>query len=250
MKLLLILLAIISCVPVKTDEPPQASLTTNPVVNISKVLEIVVNSSCKSTSWKERGHLPIGFYKGMALLYAKHFCIPNETTKHFNGPVVASNQDILSIYNKTSMRDLFTLALSSGAWESSGRYCVGRDMSANFSTSDSAEAGLFQTSWGVHIYDSQIDKLLAQYGSDKRDCGLEIYQFGTSPCSDSNLHNWGSGDGLAYQALSKTCPNFHAEVSLIAMRKHAREYGPLRSGSLEFNQNCSDMFKQIEATCL
>lgn len=241
MKYLLLLLA--SCVTTApTVVPP------TPAVSKDKVLAVVAASECKSVYWKDRGRAPAGFIKGMALLYAKHYCTPNETTKHFNHAKVDSIQDVLNIYGKNTMRDLFTLSLSAGMYESSGKYTCGRDMSANFSSEDSAEAGIFQTSYNATYADAYM-KTMAPYADD---CMLDVFKEGVPASSSSNAMNWGKPEtkGYQYQQLSKICPAYHAEFSLIAMRKLNRHYGPSRSGLLQFQESCHKMFEAIESTCL
>ena len=240
-----LLLALSACTTLPTAEVVKP--VALPTVNKAKVLAIVAASSCPKAYFKERGHGPKGFFNGMALLYAKHWCTPNETTKHFNGPRVNSIQDVFNIYNKETMRDLFTLALSAGMYESSGKYTCGRDRSANFTSEDGAEAGVFQTSYNASYADPFM-KTMAPY---KDDCLLDVFKEGVPPMSAANAENWGKVEtkGYEYQVLSKKCPAYHAEFSLIAMRKLNRHFGPSRSGKLEFNESCATMFKDIEATC-
>ena len=49
-----------------------------------------------------------------------------------------------------TMHHLFVLLMGLGMRESSGKHCEGRDRSASNSTSDTAEAGLYQTSWNAN----------------------------------------------------------------------------------------------------
>lgn len=239
MKSLLLLLAT-ACTTLETT-------VTTPRVDRDMVFAVVEASSCKSRRWKERGSAPIGYIKGMALLYAKHYCTPGETTAHFNHARVDTIQDVLSIYNKQTMRDLFTLALSAGMYESSGKYFCGRDMSANFSSQDGAEAGLFQTSYNATYADAYM-KTLVDY---KDECLLDVFSEGVRAPDAGNLKNWGdpSSAGYKYQAKSKSCPAMHTEFSLIAMRKLNRHFGPSRSGKLEFAAECEKMLADIESTC-
>ena len=48
-----------------------------------------------------------------------------------------------------TLRHLFVLLIGLGMRESSGRYCEGRDKSASNTTAETAEAGLFQTSFNA-----------------------------------------------------------------------------------------------------
>ena len=57
-----------------------------------------------------------------------------------------------------TLRHTYALMIGLGMRESSGAFCTGRDTSQNFNQADSAEAGLFQTSFGV----SKVDKTLIE----------------------------------------------------------------------------------------
>lgn len=240
MKKLLSLVILGACATTQSPELKPQKPTYNPEV----ITKIVGDSTCKGVSWKERGRAPLGYIKGMALLYAKHACSPNETTKHFNGAATKNRTDIFGYYPKQSMRDLFTLMISSGMWESSGKYFVGKDRSAQFNTENSCEAGLFQTSYGASSSDTYM-KTMLEY---KDDCLLDVFKEGVRAPDAANLENFGNPNtpGYKYQKLSKACPAFHSEFSFIAARKNAREFGPLRSGKLEFKQECSDMLAQVD----
>ena len=271
----LLLLGIISC---NEDKTPASTLITAPIpassdsttlVNINKdqrvkVIALVDASKCSKYAWLNRGKAQKSYYRGMGLTYAKAFCNSNTIvsgsrnkpeSKFDTTDVLSwynSNFNKLGLYNdvsgKETQRHVWTLLIGLGMRESSGKYCVGRDLSANFTASDSAEAGLFQSSWGASKRDLSMVDLFNKYQKDKTGCFYEVFKEGYS-CSTADLKNWGSGDGFKFQELSKTCPAFSAEYAAILVRKSGGtrgEYGPLRTKKAELNKDCDDMLQAIE----
>ncbi len=76
-----------------------------------------------------------------------------------------------------TLRHSYTLLIGLGMMESSGKYCEGRDVSECFTTADTAEAGLFQTSYGAHIHSPSLGDLFKTYkDGDKSQCLLDVFQ--------------------------------------------------------------------------
>ena len=67
-----------------------------------------------------------------------------------------------------TLRHLFVLLTGLGMRESSGRYCEGRDMAALNTTAETAEAGLFQTSYNARFGDPLLPELFAKYSKLNR----------------------------------------------------------------------------------
>jgi hypothetical protein len=88
-----------------------------------------------------------------------------------------------SKHGVNTLRHLFALLLGLGMRESSGRYCEGRDLSADNVSADTAEAGLFQTSWNVKSCNANMAALLDEF-SDNPNGFLEQFQSDVEP--DSN----------------------------------------------------------------
>jgi hypothetical protein len=134
--------------------------------------------------------------------------------------------------------------------ESSGQYCCGRDASASNVASESAEAGLWQTSYNSRSFHPELSKLIDKYKSaTPAQCLLDVYKEGVK-CSASNFKNWGTGTaGVEFQKLSKSCPAFAAEYTAIMLRVSGGKlghYGPLRTKAAEIKPECDSMFKQVE----
>jgi len=129
--------------------------------------------------------------------------------------------------------------------ESSGQWCVGRDMSASFSSADTAEAGLFQTSWGANVRSSLMKGLMTQYQDSRGGCLASTYKAGVN-CKASDLKNWGSTTdaGFQWQAMTKDCPSFSTEYAAVLLRLNGGskgEWGPLRQKVAQVNKVCYDM---------
>lgn len=223
---------------------------------VERIKTIAGASSCKSVNFKNRGTPPIGYLKGVALVYARAVCNPSwPIVKLYSAPPSGDDaKDALTHYGISSgdyMKQTFTLLIGLGMRESSGKYCCGRDMSADFSSADSAEAGAFQTSWGARRVSAELPNLFLGYsnpGSPK--CFLDVFKAGVGTCSDSNLKNWGDGDGAKFQALSKSCPAFATEYAAVLVRKlggSKGEFGPLRRKEAEISPSCASMLSDVQA---
>ena len=206
--------------------------------------------------------MPIGYTKGMALVYARAYC----KLVAFDPAAVAmavadrkdSKTDALSWYaaefadlglsngrnGVDTLRNVFNLLIGLGVRESSGRYFCGRDTSADFREADSAEAGLFQSSFGARVYNSNMTEVYLSYKG--RTDFLDVFKEGAGTPDAANLRNWGSGEGANFQALSKSCPAFAAEYAALCLRYHRAEYGTIRDKKVEVSSNCDAFLKGIE----
>jgi hypothetical protein len=163
-----------------------------------------------------------------------------------------SNFTALNMTNDVSgvdtLRHVYTLLLSLGMQESSGKLCCGRDMSADFSSAESAEAGAWQASWGARRASPVLPPMFAKYKASKEGCFTDVFSAGVK-CSTGDATNWGTGDGAEWQALVKTCPGFAAEYAAVLLRTtggNHGEFGPLRRKAAEIVPECNDMFKQVQ----
>src|SRR6478672_2605275 len=62
-----------------------------------------------------------------------------------------------------TLRHLFVLMLGLGMRESSGKHCEGRDRSAHNTTAETAEAGLFQTSFNARHASALMPRLFDSF---------------------------------------------------------------------------------------
>jgi len=234
-----------------------------PVEQQEDVRDIAETSDIAKYSWKDRGVAPAGYIQGMALAFATSYnrlkagdSIGIEMAKANTGN---SDYDALSWYagvfnsmgmsNETAgpdtLRHLYVLLLGLGMRESSGKHCEGRDMSATNTTSDTCEAGLFQTSYNAHSCSDEFDKLFDQACSGKSPCYLETFKQGVS-CSSSSWSCYGSGNGFKFQELCKSCPTFAAETCAITLRNLRKHYGPINERAAEIKTQADQMFLQIQ----
>jgi peptidoglycan hydrolase-like protein with peptidoglycan-binding domain len=231
----------------------------------SSIVDIAAGSQCSKTNWAGRGTAPRGYYRGIALVFAKAVCHPDRPDVQLVSKANSGDDahDALSWYkdqfaalgmeNKggvDTLRHTYALMLGLGLRESSGVYCCGRDMSAGFSSSDSAEAGTFQTSWGVsRVAPAILSGMFNQYKASPNGCFLEIFKEGIGSCSAGDWKNWGSGDGLDWQRVTKSCPAFGAEYASVILRKSGGsngEFGPLRHHAAELKPECDAMLLQVQ----
>lgn len=233
-----------------------------------QIAAIAANSSCARVDWQGRGVAPKAYMRGMALVFARAVCQADRadvqvvsSARATPGP--ENNKiDALAWYdaqfgavgmsNATAgvdtLRHAYTLLIGLGMRESSGQFCVGRDRSANFISADSAEAGLFQTSFGARTKHATMSALYEKYKADQSACLLDTFKRGVS-CPAKDAENFGAGEGNRWQQLTKTCPAFATEYAAVLIRVHGGsngEFGPLRKRAAEVKPVCDAMLKQIQ----
>lgn len=233
-----------------------------------QIAAIAANSSCARVDWNNRGLAPKAYMRGMALVFARAVCHADRadvqvvsSARATPGPAT-NKTDALTWYearfaalgmsNATdgvdTLRHSYTLLIGLGMRESSGQFCVGRDRSADFITADSAEAGLFQTSFGARTRHATMSALYEKYKADESACLLDTFKRGVS-CPAKDAENFGAGEGKRWQELTKTCPTFATEYAAVLMRVHGGskgEFGPLRNRAAEVRPVCDAMLKQVQ----
>jgi len=241
-----------------SEEPLSAEL-------VSAITDTAQNSSIARYAWKDRGKAPTGYIAGMALCFAvalDRLNSEDDAAQEMSRP--NSNDpdtDVFAYYESEfddegmsndesnsepveRLRHLFALMIGLGMRESSGRYCEGRDMSADNVSSDTAEAGMFQTSWNIRSCNSAIPPLLTEFWSHP--VGYrESFQDGVSP--DSNdLGNYGSGGGAQSQFLSKYAALFHALVGAVGPRNLRAHWGPINRYEAELKSEADSMLQAVQ----
>jgi uncharacterized protein (TIGR02594 family) len=233
---------------------------------IERITGIAENSAIARYNWRDRGQAPYGYTAGIACAFALALRMLDEEGTRFQRAAQEMAQaerddpdtDVLSWYadqfdglgmsnsrdGVDTLRHLFVLMLGLGPRESSGRYPEGRDMSADNVTSDTAEAGMYQTSWNIATASASIPPLLPAYWSNPNGF-LATFQNGVSP--DSNdLGNFGTGDGAKYQFLSKYAPAFHAFVTALGLRYRRNHWGPVNREEVELRSDADTMLREVQ----
>ena len=250
--------------PTTPKDPPPFTEINAPVVE--QITSMAAASTCANYSWKNRGKAPKGYMKGMALTYARSFCrfksssdTPSGLVRLFMSEAKAPAKDALAHYSSTfsnlslninlaginPLRSVYTLGIGLGMRESSGKYCEGRDMSASNTSSSTAEAGMFQTSYNSMGASVELSKLYAEYKANPSLCHLGVFKEGVSSCGSSSIA--GSGEGATYQALNKSCPAFAAEYAMVMLRVLRAHYGPITRKEAEVTTACNQMLQNVES---
>lgn len=226
------------------------------------ILRVAASSAIATYSWVGRGRAPVGYIKGMALSFGRMFYklqdrdpVALEVAKANTG---VSKADVLAHYSVQfralgmnndstgidTMRHVFALMLGAGMRESSGRYCEGRDRSATNVTADTAEAGLFQTSWNIRSCSSLLPPLFRAYKA--RPVGFrDVFAEGVT-VRPGDLDNFGTGDGRDYQELAKSCPAFAVESTAIGLRNRRQHWGPINLRAAELRADADRMFLEVQ----
>lgn len=239
---------------------------------LDQIGAIASGSQCAAKIWNDRGRAPKAYIHGMAVVFARAVCRSDRA----DVKVVSSARgapgsdadkiDALTWYDRKftelgmpntsggvdTLRHAYTLLLGLGMRESSGQYCAGRDKSAGFSEANSAEAGLFQTSWGASKAHETLPRLYERYKTDQKACLLDVFSRNVS-CKLWDAKTWGkeTDEGYNWQKLTKACPAFATEYGAVVLRTHGGrgpvgEFGPIRARAAQVLPECDSMFLQVQ----
>ncbi len=238
-------------------------------INITSAIMTLANdSACAKINWKDRGSAPKAYTKGMGLVFAGAVCHktrpdvvlvsaakgsdPKKDALLWYDTIFTDLQMSNDVAGPDTLRHAYTLLIGLGMRESSGEHCCGRDTSASNTTAETAEAGLFQTSYNSHTINKELDTLYAYWKNVKANtpakCLLEVFQQGVT-CSSADWENFGTGEGVTFQQLEKECPAFAAEYAAVMLRVSGGSlghYGPLRTKAAEVKAECDTMFNDIQ----
>ena len=142
-----------------------------------------------------------------------------------------------------TLRHLFVLLIGLGMRESSGRYCEGRDRSANNTGANTAEAGMFQVSFDARSASPLLPQLFQQYSANPSGF-VDVFKEGVK-CTASDLQNFGTGPGRDFQRLCKECPAFAAEFAAVGLRNIRQHWGPIIKKAAEVRPEANLMLTQV-----
>lgn len=223
------------------------------------IIQIAAESEIARYAWLNRDRASMGYIKGLAVMYVRMGCklkagdpVAVEVSKE---PGKDANVDALTYYADIfeqaglpgdtaddRLRQLFVLLMGLGMRESSGRWCEGRDRSASNTSGEKAEAGLFQTSWNARTGSALMPKLFGDYAG--RTDFLSVFKEGVT-VRDRDLENFGTGDGLEFQRLSKNCPAFAVEFAAVGLRNVRKHWGPINNRAAEVKRKADAMYRQV-----
>jgi hypothetical protein len=247
------------------DAGADATMTLTPDAVVERITRTAANSTCAKYTWKNRGKMPVGYAKGVALSFARSVCRKDSadvviaskatTTDTADDALAwfAKQFEALKMDNSVSgletFRHVYTLLMGLGMRESTGRHCVGRDATANNIASNTAEAGAWQTSLDSQASNAELPKMFARTKIGDAGCFLDVFAEGVT-CDADDWKNWGTGaDGLRFQELEKKCPGFAAEYAAVMLRANggsSGHYGPLRRREAEIRPECDTMLEQVQ----
>ena len=245
---------------------PRAHLRPGPAATIAT---FAAGSSCAAHRWGVQGRAPPGFIQGIALVFARSVCRADQPEVRLAaaakpGPGAAERRtDALGAYDGAfratrmaneadgldTLRHTYVLLIGLGMRESTGRYCAGRDGAGHKTDARTAEAGLFQTSWGTSRSHPALPNLFARYEADRSRCLRRVFGRGVT-CSAHHARNWGFGEGARWQQLTKTCPAFATEYAAIVVRTIGGApgaFGPIRRRTVALRPECDRMLWRIQS---
>jgi peptidoglycan hydrolase-like protein with peptidoglycan-binding domain len=241
--------------------------TSMPTIDADRIAQLAGNSPLARATWGDRGRAPIGYIKGMAVMFAvvlQKLAQGDPAALEMAKPASSDDKsDALTHYSSLfaalgmrndrggaeTLRHLFMLMMGLGMRESSGRFCEGYDREPNRDplTSESAEAGLFQMSWNGRSMSPFIRQLFEEY---KRDGGgyKSIFAEGVTP-TRKDLETVGSGEGATFQQMCKEMPGLTVETAALGLRKNGGakgHWGPIRRREAKLQQEADDLLQQVQ----
>lgn len=255
----LLWLAVVSCrISPEPSGAPAAERSSMSRAEL-EIARIAGNSNIARHPWKSRGVAPIGYTKGMALVYARTYCRFKQGDRYALAMARAAGpdpaKDALARYagefqhlgmrndraGADTLRHWFALLLGMGMWESSGMWWEGVDV-LHTRSPDETEAGLFQSSWNSKGFDPHLVPLFNRYRT--RPSGLlEVFKEGVPHKVPQQS---GNGEVAEFQRLSKTCPSFAVEYAALAVRAQCNDWQPIRDKDAELHPDADALFKSVE----
>jgi hypothetical protein len=247
--------------PAVIQRGPPAVIAGGPIAAIKA---IAAQSAISRFIWQDQRVAPAGYIKGMALVYARVLWklktgnaaavdMAKANTGDVEHDALAYYDDIFagagmsnSVSGADTLRHLFVLLVGLGMKESGGSYCQGRDMTAGASTANTADAGLFGTSYNII---RSASPLMTDVFNSYSTCpsGFEdVFKEGIQ-CSAADFQSVGSGKGEEYQWLSKECPAFAVEFAAVGLRHIRKHWGPIIRRQAQVVPECDAMLKQVHA---
>lgn len=244
------------------ERPPLPERPERPVSENDAICDIAMASAIADYSWKDRGIAPPGYIQGFALAWAQviqRYLYGDDVASEMGKANTSSDTDVLQVYRDEfhdlgmtneysdihTLRHLFALLLGLGMRESSGKHCEGRDTTATNVTSDTAEAGLYQTSYNAHNFCDEFDTIMDEYMAGRNEGYMEVFARGVI-CSDSDWQDYGSGAGREFQRLCKEEPAFAVETCALTLRNRCDHYGPINRKEAELKREADEMLFEVQ----
>lgn len=256
--------------PVVQPSPPKEEVKAD----LKMITDYAASSSCAKFAFRwgegndangnpKTGRMPSSYFKGEALTYARTICNPNREDVVVVGQALGDAKKDGLVYladkfkaigaglstKEERIRAVHMLLVGSAMRESSGRWYVGKDAGASNDDGETCEAGLHQTSYNSRKAHSVLPKLFALFKVNKDGCFFDVYSKDVTASSAklaANLKNYGTGEGVKFQELSKYCPGFAVEYGAVMARVQRSHYGPYNTKKVEVVKQCQDMFVGIE----
>jgi pimeloyl-ACP methyl ester carboxylesterase len=236
---------------------------------IAAISTIATISDIARYAWRDRGVAPIGYTKGIALVYARVYLklqagdaaavdMAKANTGDADNDVLAYDREAFGAAGLSNagsgvdtLRHMFVLLTGLGMRESSGKYCNGIDRTASV-TEESAEAGLFSTAaslyQGVAAKSNATNAILTglfKYYVEHPSGFADVFDEGVR-CRPEDRANFGTGDGRDFQRLSKQNPAFAAEFAAVGLRHLCKYWGPIIRREVELRHECDAMLRQVQ----
>ncbi len=237
---------------------PVAVDSVDPTSSLSLILKAAADSDLAKHKWPAvsgvdengdtdiapaKGAAPIGYTKGMAVVFAKAYSrlkqrdpiisdLARLAQPQNDRDVVYQFRDLyrrrgipIASGGEETLRALFVLLFELGVRESDGRPYLGIDDGKykpdEPADEETTEAGLFQSSYNFRYKNPLAQKVIDNYLSMNPQQGthyLRIFSEGVSLPANNSDRSIGKGRGLAFQDRIKSNPQFAVEFAAATVR--------------------------------
>jgi hypothetical protein len=230
--------------------------------------QLAVASPLVRFEWPpNRGRAPIGYLKGMAIVYARVYCKwkagdpfalemakaagPNgsDTLNWYAARFKAAAMDN-STDGVDTLRHVFVFLVGLGMTESAGRFDEGRDIDADNLAATTAEAGLFQMSHSIGVASDKLGggwvKRHYQLLRRRYYSGLmDVFREGVH-VRNNLLRGFGDTEGGLFREFCVLEPALGAELAALGIRKRRAHWGPITNRHVTINADCDLLLRDVQ----
>jgi hypothetical protein len=256
--------------PAESPSEEPAVAVPDPVLDRCRqaIEQLAVASPLVRFKWPpNRGRAPIGYLKGMAIVYARVYCKwkagdpfalemakkagPNgsDALNWCAAKFRAAGMDNSSDGIET-LRHVFVFLVGLGMIESAGRFDEGRDASNDNRKPTTAEAGLFQTSHSIGVASDKLGggwvKRHYQLLRRRYYSGLmDVFREGVD-VRENLLKGFGDTEGGLFREFCVLEPALAAEFAALGIRKRRAHWGTITDRAVTINADCDQLLRDVQ----
>ncbi|MGV2387762.1 MAG UNVERIFIED_CONTAM: hypothetical protein LVR29_03695 [Microcystis novacekii LVE1205-3] len=150
-----------------------------------------------------------------------------------------------SVAGVDTLRHLFVLLIGlRNARKFRKTHCEGRDRSASNTTAETAEAGLFQTSYNARHAHTLLPQLFEQYLANSSGF-IEIFEKGVT-CPPQDWENYERGERERISTLVQNLSNFCHRICRYWLKKSTENIGQINHLEAEIRPEADALLQEVQ----